>query len=92
MDDMLNETPARKRIPKPRSYRVARAQECGERLAVRVGRDANRIAEELIAQLTGLVGDDVRVTLEIEAELEKGAPDHVVRTITENSRTLKFTS
>jgi hypothetical protein len=29
---------------------------------------------------------------EIEAEIPSGAPDHVVRTVTENSRTLKFTS
>jgi hypothetical protein len=33
----------------------------------------------------------VRVTLEIEAEIPQGAPDNVVRTVTENSRTLKFT-
>ena len=58
----------------------------------RVGRDASRIAEEVIAHLTGLVGADVTVTLEIDATLEKGAPEHVVRTVTENSRTLKFTS
>ena len=32
------------------------------------------------------------MTLEIEAEVPAGAPDHVVRTVTENSRTLKFTS
>jgi len=31
-------------------------------------------------------------TLEIEAEIPSGAPDHVVRTVTENSRTLKFTN
>lgn len=30
----------------------------------RVGRDASRIADEVIAHLTGLVGADVRVTLE----------------------------
>ena len=34
----------------------------------------------------------VRVTLEIEAEMPEGAPDNVVRTVTENSRTLKFES
>ena len=33
-----------------------------------------------------------RVTLEIEAEMPEGAPGNVVRTVTENSRTLKFTS
>lgn len=56
----------------------------------RVGRDASRIAEEVIAHLTGLVGANVRVTLEIEAEVPSGAPDSVVRTVTENSVTLKF--
>ncbi len=58
----------------------------------RVGRDASRIAEEVIAHLTGLVGTEVKVTLEIEAEMPSGAPENVVRTVTENSRTLKFAS
>ena len=58
----------------------------------RVGRDASRIAEEVIAHLVSLVGARVTVTIEIEAELPEGAPDNVVRTVTENSRTLKFTS
>lgn len=60
--------------------------------ATRVRRDAGRIADEVIAHLAGLVGSKVRVTLEIEAETPSGAPDHVGRTITENGRTLKFTS
>jgi hypothetical protein len=34
----------------------------------------------------------VRVTLEIEADIQQGVPDNVVRTVTENSRTLKFTA
>ena len=58
----------------------------------RVGRDASRVADEVIAHLSGLVGAKVKVTLEVEAEIPSGAPDHVVRTVTENSRTLKFTS
>ncbi len=58
----------------------------------RVGRDAGRIADEIIAHLAGLVGSEVKVTLEIDAQIPNGAPDHVVRTVTENSRTLKFTS
>lgn len=58
----------------------------------RVGRDASRIAEEVISHLTGLVGSSVTVTLEINAELESDAPDNVVRTVLENSRTLKFSS
>ena len=35
----------------------------------RVGRDASRIAEEVIAHLAGLVGAEGQVTLEIEAEI-----------------------
>lgn len=46
----------------------------------------------VVTHLVGLVGSSVRVTLEIEAEIPTGAPDNVVRTVTENSRTLKFTS
>jgi len=60
--------------------------------AARVGRDASRIAEEVIAHLAGLVGATVTVAIEIEAEIPSGAPDNVVRTVTENSRTLKFIS
>jgi hypothetical protein len=60
--------------------------------ATRVGRDAGRVAEEVIAHLTGLINAKVTVTLEIEASIPSGASDHVVRTVTENSRTLKFSS
>ena len=60
--------------------------------ATRVGRDAGRIADEVVAHIAGLVGSIVKVTLEIEAEIPSGTPEHVVRTVTENCRTLKFTS
>jgi hypothetical protein len=57
-----------------------------------VGRDASRVADEVIAHLSGLMSADVKVTLEIEAEIPDGASEQVVRTVTENCRTLKFTS
>jgi predicted AAA+ superfamily ATPase len=60
--------------------------------ATRVGRDAGRIADEVIAHLSGLVGSSVKVTLEIDADVAGGVPENIVRTVTENSRTLKFTS
>jgi predicted AAA+ superfamily ATPase len=60
--------------------------------STRVGRDAGRIADEVIAHLVGQVGADVTVTLEIEAWLPNGANDSLVRTVTENSRALKFDS
>jgi predicted AAA+ superfamily ATPase len=58
--------------------------------AVRAGRDAGEIAESIIQHLNGLPGAKVDVRLEIQAELPEGAPDDVVRTVTENARTLKF--
>ena len=58
----------------------------------RVGRDASVIAEEVIGHLVGLVGARVSVTLEIEAFVPEGAPEQAVRAVTENSRTLRFTS
>ena len=59
---------------------------------IRAGLDASRVADEVIAHLTALPHAVVRVTLEIEADIPEGAPDNVVRTVTENSRTLKFSS
>ena len=60
--------------------------------AARVGRDASQVADEVISHLSGLVGAEVTVTLEIAANIPDGAPDSVVRTVTENSNTLKFQS
>ena len=56
----------------------------------RVGRDASQVADEVIAHLAGLLGADVKLTLEIEANIPDGAPEQVVRIVTENSRTLSF--
>ena len=79
--------PAPKAASKPKRFHGTAVLD-----TTRVGRDASRIAEEVIAHLAGLVGARVTVTIEVEAEIPDGAPDHVVRTVTENSRTLKFTS
>lgn len=53
-------------------------------------RDANSIADAVVQHLNGLDGAEVEITLELRARFDKGAPEHVVRTVTENSRTLKF--
>jgi hypothetical protein len=58
----------------------------------RVGRDASQIANEVIAHLSALVGAEVRVTLEIEADVPDGVPESVVRIVLENGKTLKLTS
>jgi len=71
--------------PKPKRYHGTVSLD-----PTRVARDAGRIADEVIVHLAGLVGAAVTVTLEIEAEIPAGAPDQVVRIVTENGRTLKF--
>jgi hypothetical protein len=38
--------------------------------------------------MAGLVEAEVEVTLEIVVTVSKGVPEHVVRTVTENCRTL----
>ena len=60
--------------------------------AQRVGRDAGTIAQEVISHLAGIIGADVKVTIEIDAFIPTGASEQVVRTVTENCRTLKFSS
>ena len=42
--------------------------------------------------LTGQMGAEVTVTLEIDATIPDGASDQIVRIVTENSRVLKFSS
>ncbi|MDE0344143.1 MAG: Swt1 family HEPN domain-containing protein [Deltaproteobacteria bacterium] len=58
----------------------------------RIGLEASQIADEVVSHLAGLMGTDVTVTLEIEARLAPGVPEHVQRTVTENSVTLGFDS
>jgi hypothetical protein len=57
---------------------------------VRASRDVGSIVDGVIS-LLGAAGT-VRVTLEIEAEIPSGASEKLVRDVTENTRTLKFTS
>ena len=58
--------------------------------ALRVGRDASRIGEEIIQHLAGIVGADIEITLEIQCDLPEGASDKLVRDVTENCRTLEL--
>ena len=87
--------PAEPRPDQPRTPEAAKPKRFHGTVELdpeRVGRDAGRIADEVISHLSGLIGANVTVTLEIEAQIPSGAPDNVVRTVTENSRTLKFTN
>ncbi|MCZ7550961.1 MAG: Swt1 family HEPN domain-containing protein [Anaerolineales bacterium] len=60
--------------------------------STRVGRDASRIAEEVISHLTSLPGAKATITLEIDIEAPNGIPEDRVRIVNENSNTLKFKS
>ena len=57
-----------------------------------MGRDAGRVAEEVIQLLNKHVGADVEVTLEIRANLADGAAENTRRAVNENCRTLRFAS
>ena len=46
----------------------------------------------MVQHLALLPDANVEVVLEIQAEVPNGAPENVVRTVTENCRTLKFDS
>ncbi len=56
----------------------------------RVGPEASRIAEEVVSHLDGLVGSEVRISLEIEVNVPAGVPEDVERIVTENSSSLRL--
>ncbi len=58
--------------------------------SARFGRDAGRVAQEVLAHLNGLVGTQLDVTIEIRATNEDGFPDHVTRIVSENAAALRF--
>lgn len=74
--------------PKPRVYR--RFHGSVHLDPNRLGRDAGRIAEEIVQHLSTLQGADMTLSLELQATLPKGVSDATVRTVSENCRTLKF--
>ncbi len=60
--------------------------------ATRISRDAGKIAEEVVQHLAKELMSDVEVRIEISAKAPGGYSEDVVRTVTENCRTLKFDS
>jgi predicted AAA+ superfamily ATPase len=58
----------------------------------RVGRDAGRIADEVLSHLSTLPGARLKVYIEVEAEMPEGAPEDIQRTVSENSQVLRFDS
>jgi len=60
--------------------------------AARLGRDAGKIAQEVVVLLSGLKDANVTVNIEIQAEVPDGIEQAIVRAVTENCRVLKFKS
>jgi hypothetical protein len=56
----------------------------------RLSRDVDAIATSVVQHVAGLIDAKVKITIEIDADMPSGAPENVVRTVTENCRTLKF--
>lgn len=55
----------------------------------RINRDVQRLVEEVISHLTSVNGSRVEVSLEVNVNVADGLPPQVVRTVSENCRTLK---
>lgn len=78
--------------PEPTVHRMRRFHGSVELDPTRMGRDAGRIADEIVSHLTSLGGAKAKITLEIEIEVSNGIPEERMRTVNENSNTLKFRS
>jgi hypothetical protein len=55
----------------------------------RINRDVQRLVEEVIGHLTSVDGAQVEVSLEVSLNAPGGLPQQIVRTVSENCRTLK---
>ena len=81
------QTPAASTRPQPQRFYGSVTLD-----TTRAVRDATAVIEEVAQHLSGLLGVRVEITMEIHAELPEGVSEHIVRTVTENCRTLKFTN
>ena len=59
---------------------------------IRAGAEAGKIVQEILTHLINLPGAQVQVTLEIDTRVPGGIPENVVRIVTENAKTLRFTN
>jgi len=56
----------------------------------RLGRDAGQIGENIVAHMLSQIGSKAKITLEIHVDIPIGASQEIIRTVTENCKTLKF--
>ena len=84
----LAERPGEPAEPRPR--KITRFHGTVAIDPLRAGRDAGKIAEEVIKHHSGLVGAKVQLTMEVHADVPEGIPEDRQRVVNENCRTLKF--
>lgn len=58
----------------------------------RIGRDVQKLVEEVISHLTSIDGAQVEISLELNVTAPEGIPQQVVRTVSENCRTFRVRS
>ena len=59
---------------------------------MRCQRDMEQVTKEVLEHLMSLTNTEVEITLDIQVRSQEGISDTVIRTVTENCRTLKFDS
>ena len=59
---------------------------------VRINKDVNNYVKEIIQHLNAVDGVTVELKLEVEVTAPTGIPDSVVRTVSENCRTLRVSN
>ncbi len=78
--------------PRPPERRGKRFHGAKELDPMLLSSEAAKVAENVLQFLSSLPNASLCVTLEIEADLPDGVPEHNLRTILENARTLGFSS
>jgi len=73
-------------FPEPKNTRYYMSAQLD---TTRIGRDIQKLVEEVICHLTSADGAQVEVTLEVNATTPDGFSQQVVRTVSENCRTLR---
>ena len=81
--ETTGESPAQPQVNKTRFYLSARLDN------TRINRDVQKLLEEVIKHLSDTPGAEVKVSLEVEASSMLGFSATTVRTVSENSRTLR---
>jgi hypothetical protein len=82
-------SPAGKDDPAPALPKDTRFYMSAQLDTTRIGRDVQKLVEEVVSHLTSANGAQVEVSLEVNAKSPDGLPPQIVRTILENCQTLK---